>query len=133
MPLPSGSALLRRQSTGGEPSFGTGGTPGISQGAGTARTPHSVRTGSRRPSVSGGRPSMSADRGTPFPSPLNPGWRGDMGQFQGQRGRLQDRRRSFSVPLSPASQVLQPFRLEATASQSLTVSYSASSSRYTAH
>lgn len=114
MPAPSGSnAAPPRSASGREASLGT---PGLSGGRGT---PRSVRNG--RPSVSGSQPSLEGSRGrsvvgnsrrstsqmTEHSSPAGPspmdrsGWRGDLGQFQGPRARLQDRRRSFSVPLSP--------------------------------
>lgn len=114
MPLPSGSnAAPPEASAGREASLGTG----SSGGRAVQGTP-SARGG--RPSFSGGRPSLEGNRRRSLtgnrrrslsqmsegaaagPSPLDrSGWRGDLGQFQGPRARMQDRRRSFSVPLSP--------------------------------
>lgn len=124
MPLLSGSAAQPSQSNGGEASFGMSGQSG---GQGANGTPHARRAGAR-PSFSGGRRtsldaqdwrrrSLSGSRRRSLsqafsegPSPLHrPGWRGDLGQFQGPRGRLQDRRRSFSVPLSPVASVVRCF------------------------
>lgn len=116
MPLPSGSnAAPPEASTGREASLGTG----FSGGRAVQGTP-SVRGG--RPSFSGGLPSLEGNRRRSLtgnrrrslsqmsdgaaagPSPLDRnGWRGDLGQFQGPRARMQDRRRSFSVPLSPVA------------------------------
>lgn len=119
VPAPSGSnAAPPRAASGREASFGT---PGLSGGRGTQGTPRSARNG--RPSFSGSQPSLGGNRRrsvggdrrrsmsqmTEHSSPAGPspldrgGWRGDLGQFQGQRARLQDRRRSFSVPLSPVA------------------------------
>lgn len=124
MPLLSGSAAQPSQSNGGEASFGMS---GLSGGQGANGTPHARRAGAR-PSFSGGRRtsldaqdwrrrSLSGSRRRSLsqafsegPSPLHrPGWRGDLGQFQGPRGRLQDRRRSFSMPLSPVASVVRCF------------------------
>lgn len=122
-PAPSGSHAAQPHAVGGrDASFGT---PGVSGSTGLQGTPAAGFRG--RPSRSGSQPSQAGghragaggdrrrsmsqmtEHSSPGgPSPLDRGgWRGDLGQFQGQRARLQDRRRSFSVPLSPVASVVR--------------------------